>query len=146
MEVLFVCGANINRSQIAAAIFNRISKTSHAKSAGGEIKPGSNGTMLRKALNNPVIPMKAEGYDLSRAKIKRLTPRMLEVADKVILLRSKKKLKGVLPDNLRNLKDVEWWDVYSISDETPFDEYCKLEKKRIRMIRSLVKGLVKRIG
>ena len=75
-----------------------------------------------------------------------VAPRMLKAADKVILLHSKKKLRGVLPDSLRNLKDVEWWDVYSISDETPFDEYCKLEKKRIRKIRTLVKGLVKRIG
>jgi protein-tyrosine-phosphatase len=145
MKVLFVCEENRNRSQIAAAIFNKMSKRDHAVSAGMATKPGSDGTMLRKALNNPVLPMKIEGYDLSRARIKRLNRAMLKSADKVILIRSKKALHGVMPSILRGLPDVEWWDVNIISEGTPFDEYCRLEKKRIKKIRALVKGLVKQI-
>jgi protein-tyrosine-phosphatase len=150
IEVLFVCGANINRSQIAAAIFNKLSKRGHAISAGtevGVVKNGNDGTLVKSSIiNNPVALMGGKGYDLSKARIRKLTPDMLESADKVILLRPKKKLGGILPSDLRGAREVEWWDIDSISDETPYDEYSILEKKRIEKIRSLVKDLVRRVG
>jgi protein-tyrosine-phosphatase len=147
MKVLFVCGANINRSQIAEAIFNKMSKKSRATSAGTEVGiHASNGTPVKNSIiNNPVALMKKEGYDLSKAKVKKLTPAMVRSADKVILLRPKKKLGGILPAGLEKAKDVEWWDINSISDDVPFDEYCKLEKKRIKQIRAHVKELVEKI-
>ena len=147
MRVLFVCGANINRSQIAEAIFNKMSKKGHATSAGTEVGiHASNGTLVKNSIiNNPVALMKKEGYDLSKARVKRLTPAMVKSADRVVLLRPKKKLGGVLPACLEKAKDVEWWDINSISDDVPFNEYCNLEKKRIKQIRAHVKRLVEQI-
>jgi protein-tyrosine-phosphatase len=146
MKVLFLCGANINRSQIACAIFNAESKTGHATSAGMSVRPENDGAMIKDALNNPIIPMAKEGYDLSTARMRQLTPAMLKDADKVVLLRSKESLGGVLPSSLSGIHDIEWWDINSISDDTPFDEYCELEKGRIDRIKTLVDDLVKRIG
>ncbi len=145
MKVLFVCAANINRSQIAAAVFNRMSKKGHATSAGMKIKPSEEGSLLSKVTNNPVALMKLEGYDLSRARVKKLTPAMLRSVDKVILIRRKESLHGVMPIEFKKLPDVEWWDVFSIDEGTPFDECCRLEKRRIKRIRALVKDLVERI-
>jgi hypothetical protein len=51
-----------------------------------------------------------------------------------------------MPRYLQGRKDLERWKVNSISDETPFDEYCKLEKRRIGQINKHVKELVQRIG
>lgn len=146
MKVLFVCRINVNRSQIAAAIFNRMSKRNHATSAGMSPKIGNVGTLIKKDPLSPIIPMKEYGYDLSHQRVRKLNKQMAEKVDKIVLIFSKKKYRGTLPSYLEKLPDVEWWDVSSISDETPFDEYCRLETKRIKKISKLVKGLVERIG
>ena len=57
---------------------------------------------------------------------------------------SRRNLKDV-PSYVRDRSELEFWEVGSISDETPFAEYCKLERKRIKQIERLVKDLVKRI-
>jgi hypothetical protein len=90
--------------------------------------------------------MKEAGYDLSKCKVRRLNRQMAKSADKVVLIFSKEKYAGTLPAYFQTLPDVEWWDIPSISDSLPFDEYHRLEKKRIRKIESLVKELVGRIG
>ncbi len=110
-----------------------------------KVKPNEDGKLISKVTdNNPVALMKLEGYDLSRARIRKLTPAMLKSADKVVLIRRKESLHGVMPSEFKNLPDVEWWDVYSINEGTPFDEFCRLEKRRIKKIRELAKDLVER--
>jgi len=140
MKVLFVCSANINRSQIAEAIFNRLSKENRSISAG--LKPRKSGILVKAEHNNPFIPLRREGYDISHAKIKKLTRRMADSSDKVVL--KWKHLKDI-PSYLRNRPDLEFWDIESISDETPFVEYCKLERKRIKQIAMQVRNLVRRV-
>lgn len=144
VKVLFVCVANINRSQIAEAIFNKLSKKNHAVSAGINARAGD--FLLKEANNNPVIPMKEEGYDISKAKIKKVSKRIVNSADKVVLIFNKKKHQKEIPDYLQKCKGLEFWEVDSISNETPFEKYCKLEKSRIRKIENYVKELVRRIG
>jgi len=142
MKVLFVCSANINRSQIAEAIFNRLSKKNRSISAG--VKPRKPGILVKAEHNNPFIPLRVEGYDVSKAKIKRLNRRMANSSDKVVLIMRRRNLKDV-PPYVRHRPDLEFWEVGSISDETPFAEYGKLERKRIKQIERLVKDLVSRI-
>jgi protein-tyrosine-phosphatase len=142
MRVLFVCSANINRSQIAEAVFNRLSKKNRSISAG--VKPRKSSIFVKAEHNNPFIPLRLEGYDISRAKIKRLSRGMVNSSDKVVLIMGRRNLKDV-PPYVRNTPDLEFWEVGSISDERPFPEYCKLERKRIKQIERLVKDLVRRI-
>lgn len=141
MEVLFVCIGNINRSQIAEAIYNRLSKSGHAKSAG--LSPRRAGISLAKEHNNPVEVMKVEGYDLSKAKIKRVTKKMVDAADKTVLICKPKNLVDV-PDFLKDRPGIEFWDMWSISDETTPAQYSALERKRIKLIEVRVRDLVKR--
>lgn len=144
MKVLFVCIANTNRSQIAEAVFNKLSKKNEAQSAG--IRPKNPGIYLKDEDHNPVVPMKDFGYDISKAKIKRLNPRLADWADKVVFVFYRKKHEKEIPTYLKKFKNKEFWDVGSISNETTFEEYRTLEKKRIKKIERLVKDLVKRIG
>ena len=147
MKVLFVCYANMNRSQIAEAIFNRFSKKSHATSAG--INPRRPGIMLKNSGgltdHPPVVPMMELGYDLSNARIKKFTRKKGREADKVVFVFGMKKHKKDIPDYVKGFRDVEYWDVPPIKP-MPFDEYCIEERKRIRMIKARVMGLIARIG
>lgn len=141
MKVLFVCVGNINRSQIAEAIFNRLSKNGHATSAG--LRPRRPGVPLVSEHNNPVRVMKEEGYDLSKAKIKKVTRRMVESADRTVLICKQENLTDA-PDYLKDRPGAEFWDVWSISDETTIAEYSALERKRIRLIEAHVRDLVEK--
>jgi protein-tyrosine-phosphatase len=142
MKVLFVCYGNINRSQIAEAIFNKLSKKNRSISAG--MKPRKSGISVKVEHNNPFIPLRTEGYDISKAKIKRLNRMLVNSSDKVVLIMGRRNLKDA-PPYVRDRSDLEFWEVGSISDETPFAEYSKLERRRIKQIERLVKDLVKRI-
>jgi protein-tyrosine-phosphatase len=144
MTVLFVCGANVNRSQIAEAIFNRVSKTNRAVSAG--LRPPRPGAPLAEEHNNPIEPMKSEGYDLSRAKVKALDEDTAASAEKVVVLLNRERYEAKLPDYLRKRSDLEFWDVERISDDVSSVEYYRLEKERIRKIEGLVRDLVQRLG
>lgn len=143
MKVLFVCQANVNRSQIAEAIFNKLSEKNHAISAG--IIARRTTVLLRNQHNNPIVPMKGLGYDLSNARVKRVTRAMVHSSDKIVLIFNKKYLADT-PLFLLHRPDLELWDVESIGDEIDFVDYCKLEELRIRKIQGHVMDLVKRIG
>ncbi len=143
LKVLFVCAGNINRSQIAEAIFNKLSKKNRAKSAGIIAKRASR--PLGEQHNNPILPMKIRGYDLSRASVKRVNQTVARSADRIILIFNKRHLKDV-PLYLRERPDMELWEIESISGKTEFSEYCKLEAIRINEIEKRVIDLVQRIG
>jgi protein-tyrosine-phosphatase len=88
--------------------------------------------------------MKERGYDISKARIKRLTKKAADSADKVVLLFGKKHL-GDAPSYLKSHPSLELWEVDSISDETPSEEYCALERARIGRIERRVNDLVRRL-
>ncbi len=145
-RILFVCMANINRSQIAAAVFNKLSGSHMATSAGIAPKPGSVGMPIWKDSHNPIIPLRDAGYNLVGARVRRLNARMVGQADMVVLLFDKKKHGDILPAYLRRFRALEWWDVQSISDDTTIEEYRRLERRRIKLIERLVKDLYRRVA
>ncbi len=142
MKVLFVCAGNINRSQIAEAIFNKLSKKNRAVSAGTNAQPG----FLKNAPDNPIVPMKKFGYNLSKAKTRKLDKQIINSADKVVFIFNRKRHEDEIPTHLKNSPHTEFWEINSIPLGLPFDKYCRLEEKRIQKIEKLVKDLVKRIG
>jgi protein-tyrosine-phosphatase len=145
VEVLFVCFGNINRSQIAEALFNRLSKNHHASSAG--IAPRRAGIFLKDEHNNPVVPMANLGYDLSQAKIKKLDERAVNSTQRIVVLLNREKCERKLPEYLRRRKeDLEFWDIEKIGDDIAFEKYCRLEDERIKQIEIHVRDLVNRLG
>jgi protein-tyrosine-phosphatase len=142
VKVLFVCVANENRSQIAEAIFNKLSKRNHAVSAG--LKPRLVGALLRSKRSRFVAVMKEEGYDVSKAKVKRVNKKLANSAGKIVFIFERKHLQDA-PAYLRNRSGRELWQVESISDEVSIEEYAGLERKRIGQIREHVEELVNRL-
>ena len=115
MKILFVCGANVARSQMAETFFNKICKLrkkSHkAKSAGAT--PGKyEGEFVKDVSINTVQSMREFGYDISRKKVKKLDKKMVKDADKVVVL-------GVrinLPDYVKE-KEIIFWNIKDPKNE-----------------------------
>jgi len=142
VNVLFVCVANENRSQIAEAAFNRLARKSYATSAG--LKPSLTGILLRNERGRFVALMAEAGYDISKAKVKRLNKRMADSAGRIVFVFEKKHLDDV-PAYLLARSDTELWEVESIREDTSVEEYAKLERRRIKQIEARVEELVKRL-
>lgn len=77
--ILFVCVHNSGRSQMAAAILNKLSH--------GKVRVISAGTDPTKDIQPSVVEVMREvGIDISHQKPKKLTIEMIEQADKVITM------------------------------------------------------------
>ena len=131
MEVLFICRANVGRSQMAPAFFNRLSKKNKAVGAGTHV-----GNHEGEPSHPFVIQCMSEvGYDLSKNTRKQLTPEMVKNVGKIIVMTEKEDL----PDFI-DMSKVVFWEIDDAKDKS-------LEfHRRIRdQIKSLVEKLVKEI-
>ena len=139
----------MNRSQIAEAIFNKLSKKNIALSAG--LSPRKIG-LLKNAYDEkrgtypPIAPMKELGYDLSKNKIKKLDKKMADDADKIIFMFKRKKHEKEIPKFAIGKRDIEFWEIPGFSVGLTFDEYCRMEKVRIKNVERYVRDLIARIG
>lgn len=96
-RALFICVGNSARSQMAEAFFNHFSKRSRASSAG--TRPAS------KVSSAAVEAMREEGIDISKARPKLLTLKMIEEADRAITMGCS--VGDVCPANLK--EEMEDW-------------------------------------
>ena len=105
MKILFICRANVGRSQMAEAIFNKLTKKHSATSAGLEPHELENKNIneAKKVLEC----MKEIGCNLENKISKRLTKVMVENADKIIILGE----KNNWPSFLENTDKIEYWEV-----------------------------------
>ena len=101
--------------------------------------------LVKNEHNNPLVPMRKAGYDLSKSRVQRLTKRMADSASKVILILDRKH-RSEIPVFLKERRDLEIWEIGRIRDDISFDEYCGLEQMRIKRIEKRVRNLVERIG
>lgn len=118
MKVLFVCVANVGRSQMAEAFFNHMS-AHEATSAG--VKVGDReGQTLGDRANEPEasstpgnmlkIMKEEEGLDLYQKVRKQLTPDMVDEADKVVVMcRS-----DPYPECFNNNPKVTFWNIQDL--------------------------------
>ena len=113
MEVLFVCNGNITRSQVAKALFNRLT-TNHAESAGTRVHQREGQTLKEvveeasaRGVSVVVLQLMAEEQiDLSENTRKQVTAAMVDAADKVIVMAD----RDTLPDYLLANEKVVFWD------------------------------------
>ncbi|MBU4285175.1 low molecular weight phosphatase family protein [Patescibacteria group bacterium] len=132
MEILFICRANVGRSQMAPAFFNRLSKKHKAVGAG---------THVDNRCGEPLHPfvvqcMSEVGYDLSKNTRKQLTPKMVKNTDKIIVITEKENL----PDYV-DLSKVVFWEIDDAKDKS-----LEFHRQIRDQIKSLVEKLVKEIG
>lgn len=97
-KILFVCQANIGRSQMAEAFFNQLGRAEVAISAACEdFREKYQGKITAEIVET----MAEVGIDISHQRIKLLTPAMVEEADRVVVLCDKQ----YCPDFLIARKD-----------------------------------------
>ncbi len=115
MKVLFVCNANVGRSQMAEALFNKLSN--HESASAGvradeilaktprltrKMKDGGPGGEL------VIRAMQEEGLAISENVRTKLTIEMIEEADKIYVMPPP---SGVFPEYLMSSHKVVLWDI-----------------------------------
>lgn len=131
MDVLFICRANVGRSQMAPAFFNKLSKKHKAVGAGTHVD-NHEGEPLHPFV---VQCMSEVSYDLSENTRKQLTPEMVKKADKIIVMTEKENL----PDYV-DLSKVVFWEIDDAKNES-----LEFHRQIRDQIKSLVKKLVNEI-
>ena len=141
MKVLFVCNANVGRSQIAEALFNKlsvhesVSARTRAEETVSRTKPASRS--LKDAGSRTISFMREEGVDVSEKLRDQLTSEMVQEADKVIVMAD----GDSWPDFLRDSDKVTYWDIpdaVGLSDDAALSINNDVKQR--------VKELVREIG
>ena len=139
MKILFICKNNQFRSQMAAAIYNQITGTSDADSAGTYV--GSvdvpEGTSIKGYFKTPDFfeLMEENGMNLRNNNTKRLTPQMVENAEVVVSMAE----EPFIPDFLYKSKKVTWWEV-----DNPILVTREVAEKTFSQIKNLIEVAIDR--
>ncbi len=142
MKVLFVCHANIGRSQVAQVYFAQLS--SHDSSGAGmavdEITASRNmpGKKLRDVPNpRSVEYIKREfSVDISERERRQLTPQMMDAADLVIVINEKDKW----PDYITEGGKVVFWDIrdgVGQADDVTYHIYGQVKQKVEELVQEI---------
>lgn len=106
MKILFVCRANVGRSQMAEAILNSLSSDHIATSAG--LNPPAQWEGERLSKTQYVAPCMAEiGIDVSEKVSKRLIESMVIDVDKIVVIGERNNWPQFLTDSDK----VMYWDI-----------------------------------
>jgi protein-tyrosine-phosphatase len=143
MKVLFICYANVGRSQVARAYFETLSKHD-CESAGIAVNERLAAMKLasRKLKDNPnkssVRHIRRElGRDIGEKEKQQLIPEMINTADLVVVIAEKERW----PSYLQECNKILFWDIedpVAMTDESADEIY--------REVRRRVEQLVAEIG
>ena len=137
MKVLFVCKANVGRSQMAEAFFNNYTRNHKSTSAGTEVKDKEGQTIGQNEKARFVWEvMDEEGIDVRNYKRKQLTSQMVERADQVIVITEKE----FCPDYLLKSPKAIYWEIPDAKG-TDYETHVKTRDD----IKTLVRGLIKKL-
>ena len=133
MKVLFICKGNMYRSQMAAALYNKLTNSTDAFSVG--TYPGApeepEGQVLEDLPAQGLLSshffdiMDKNGMDVRKNKTTRLHPEMLDEYDRVISMAE----EPYIPDFLGQNKKVIWWNVKNptfVTKEVAENTYSQL--------------------
>lgn len=124
ISILFVCVHNSGRSQMAEAVSKKL--------AAGRVRAFSAGTEPAKEIEPVVVEVMREvGIDISHQKPKRLTPEIIEQADRVITMGCG--VEGVCPAALVETED---WSI---------DDPRGKPIQKVRQIRDQIQAKVLRL-
>ncbi len=131
MNVLFLCGANIFRSQMAEGFFNTYTKNSRADSAALLAPQEKMHALVVRA-------MKEKGIDISHQYSKKVTQNMIQTADKVIVMHPNLLLyyQGKTPE-VWNITDI----VAKETDEHLYPQFQKARNKIETKVKELINSI-----
>jgi protein-tyrosine-phosphatase len=143
MKVLFVCYANIGRSQVAEACFKKLSQHD-CNSAGIAVNETIALRKLpsKKLKDNPIQRSVAYirrefGADVSEKERQQLLPEMIDSADLTIVIAEKEKWPGFLKEGGK----VVFWDI-----PDPSGQADDLAGELYRQVQRKTEELIARIG
>lgn len=129
MKTLFICKGNWFRSQIAAALYNKLTNSHFVDSAGTYVGADNEpeGIKISDAITFEYFFdfMEARGMNIRNNTTRRLTSAMLEEYDTVISMAE----EPYIPKYLKEAKNIIWWDVENpenITEETVEATYTKI--------------------
>ena len=129
-KVLFICKGNWFRSQMAAAIYNKLTHSHDADSTGTYTGAPDEpeGQLLLHLFKTPHFfdVMEKNGMHVRNNSTQRLRPSMIDAYDIVISMAE----EPYIPDFLRTAENVIWWDIEnpdSIDQKIAEDTYNKIE-------------------
>ncbi len=137
MKVLFLCKGNAERSMAAETLFNKLSKKNIAKSARIDVI-GEKGEGLGPSPITAKLLLD-KGHNVSNHRRRHITKQMLDQADRIILILSKKEM-GLLPESLKGSDKVTIWELEG-NVHTP-----AAHSERLESIEKRVMELVNEIG
>ncbi|MBI2888693.1 MAG: hypothetical protein HYY10_02090 [Candidatus Liptonbacteria bacterium] len=133
MKILFICGGNVARSQMAEAMVNNLAGGKHvASSAGTKVTKEQVGQKIKDKDPNIVAVMQEIGIDVADYERKMLTPEAFGAADKVVVMLP----SANIPDYFHNDAKVIFWDV-----PDPF----KQDLEFARRVRDIIKAKVREL-
>ncbi|MCL5412826.1 MAG: hypothetical protein M1569_00260, partial [Candidatus Marsarchaeota archaeon] len=149
MKILFVCKSNAERSQIAEILLNTYSIRHRASSTGANVdKEGTVGAPAGHIVSELMLSL---GHSrILKVKRKQLTRKMVENADRVIVLLQDSEVRAFLPDYVRcNAKTVTWnvgfrsipRSVYNSFPPHTYRYHLRMLKDIIRNVNNLVEEL-----
>jgi arsenate reductase len=113
MKILFLCNANVGRSQAAMSYYNHL-HPGDAVSAGTIVDVPGQKLKNRVQATHIVAVMQEHGIDMSENERTQLTEDMLDGIDKIIIMAD----KHTVPDYLINKDNVEFWAVEDAKDKS----------------------------
>lgn len=129
-KVLFICKGNWFRSQMAAAIYNKLTNSTDADSAGTYTGAPDEpeGQILANLFKTPHFfeTMEKNGINVRNNSTKRLQPSMIDEYGVVISMAE----EPYIPDFLKDAKKVIRWDIEnptSVDQKIAEDTYGKLD-------------------
>lgn len=140
-DYLFICAANVGRSQMAEALYNHHTRGHNSISAAGLVD------VREKYKHRPhkgiIKTMSEIGIDISQNEVKLISPELIQQAKKVIVLFEKEECNPTLT-KLLNGTDVEYIHV-----EDPYSKYPQINsndktptfRKSREIIDKIIKGL-----
>lgn len=141
MNVLFICKNNQFRSQMAASLYNQITGTKDADSAGTYVGSADvpEGTVIEGYFRTPDFfeLMEENGMNIRGNRTKKLLPEMIESASIVVSIVQ----EPFIPDFLRDNEKVIWWGIADPSFATR-----EVSEKTYSEIKSLVEQLISSEG
>jgi len=132
MKILFICKANVGRSQMAESIFSKLTKKHQTFSAG--VSPGSWEGKKLSETEFVKVCLSEIGLDVNEKVSKKLTEEMVINADKIVTIVEEELWPGFLKESDKVIK----WDIAD-----PGDEDLEFHRMTMNKIEKLVISLIK---
>ncbi len=142
MKVLFVCYANVGRSQVAQAYFSKLSQ--HASGTAGiavdELM--AKASLSSRKLKDVPTQRSVEyirrefGVGISERERQQLTPALIDNADLVIVIAERQRWPGYLKEGGK----VVFWDIPDAvgqTDDFAYDVYRQVQRRVERLVEEI---------